>query len=97
VPAPIAIGYSEHTQVSPKQPLEYLPRGKPSTTDQDKGKSVMTVDSEDDGEALPGVTKQFCQFGLAAKFPYKYMRDGNDRVSRHFFADNKFFNRTWDV
>lgn len=43
------------------------------------------------------ITGHFCVFGLVSKFPYKYMEDGNDRVSRHFFAYGKFFDRTWDL
>lgn len=39
----------------------------------------------------------FCQFNLVARFPYKYIEDENDRVSRHFFANNKFFEREWDM
>jgi hypothetical protein len=25
------------------------------------------------------------------------MEDANDRVSKHFFANNKFFERRWDL
>lgn len=39
----------------------------------------------------------FCSFGLVAKFPYKYIDDSNDRVSRHFFANGKIYTRTWDL
>lgn len=47
-----------------------------------------------DGNALTG---HFCPLALVAKFPYKYMVDTNDRVSRHFFAHNKFYERKWDM
>lgn len=43
------------------------------------------------------VVGHFCSFNLVAKFPYKYMDDGNGRVSRHFFANGKIFMRTWDL
>ncbi|ETN46171.1 uncharacterized protein HMPREF1541_00355 [Cyphellophora europaea CBS 101466] len=43
------------------------------------------------------VTGHFCSFNLAAKFPYKYLDDPNGQVSRHFFANGKFFERTWDL
>ena len=43
------------------------------------------------------VTGHFCIFSLAAKFPYRYMKDPNDQVSKRFFASNKFYAREWDV
>lgn len=55
-----------------------------------------TAFSSQGGQAFPLLGK-FCQFVLAAKFPYKYMDDGNDQVSRQFFADNKFYSRPWDL
>ncbi|KIW15356.1 hypothetical protein PV08_05402 [Exophiala spinifera] len=51
----------------------------------------------DSEEQNPETTRQYCQFLLAAKFPYKYMNDGDDRVSKRFFANNKFYNRDWDI
>ena len=42
-------------------------------------------------------TGHFCPLTLVAKLPYKYMTDRNDRVSKRFFADNKFYKRTWDM
>ena len=39
----------------------------------------------------------FCPLTLVAKLPYKYMTDRNDRVSKRFFADNRFYKRTWDM
>lgn len=47
-----------------------------------------------DGHALVG---RFCPLTLVTKFCYKYMDDPNDRVSRHFFASGKIWNRTWDM
>ena len=43
------------------------------------------------------VTGHFCVFTLVAKLPYKYMTDVDGRVSRHFFANDKFFQRQWDL
>lgn len=42
-------------------------------------------------------TGHFCVFSLVAKFPYKYMRDSSDKVSKRFFAYNKFYEREWDM
>jgi hypothetical protein len=39
----------------------------------------------------------FCGLNLTAKFPYKYIDDADGTVSRHFFANGKFYERTWDV
>jgi hypothetical protein len=39
----------------------------------------------------------FCPLALVAKFPYKYIVDTSDRISKHFFAENKFYQRTWDM
>jgi hypothetical protein len=47
-----------------------------------------------EGNALTG---HFCPLLLVAKFPYKYMVDTNDRVSRYFFAQNKFYQREWHM
>ena len=78
---------------------EYLPNGKSikATLSEDE-------DSDQHGSLLPTqdklgnrATGHFCQFNLVKKFPYKYMKDANGRVSRHFFANNKFFERTWDL
>ena len=51
-------------------------------------------DHDVDGNPLTG---RFCPLTLVAKFPYKYMMDPDDRVSRHFFAQNKFYQRKWDM
>lgn len=42
-------------------------------------------------------TSHFCSFNLTTKCPYKYMDDANDRVSRHFFANGKVYERQWDL
>ena len=51
-------------------------------------------DHDVDGNPLTG---HFCPLSLVAKFPYKYIVDTNDRVSRHFFAQNKFYERKWEM
>lgn len=78
--------------------IEYIHEGKRSSTHSHYGQSGARnmSDHSSDSAAFP-IAGQFCQFGLAAKFPYKYMNDTNDRVSRHFFANNKFFSRDWDL
>jgi hypothetical protein len=66
---------------------------------------VDDLDTEDDSDRLLAtmdtlgnpVTGHFCQFNLVKRFPYKYLDDTNDRVSKHFFANDKFFERTWDL
>ena len=50
--------------------------------------------ADDAGNRLSG---RFCSLSLVAKFPYKYMVDANDRVSKHFFAQGKFYARSWDM
>lgn len=40
---------------------------------------------------------QFCIFSQVVKFPYKYMQDPENRVSRRFFANEKIFERSWDM
>lgn len=62
------------------------------TTDLELREELKTID--ENGNHATG---HFCVLSLAARFPYKYMDDGNDRVSRHFFAGGKFYDRTWDV
>lgn len=52
------------------------------------------VDHDVDGNPLTG---HFCPLTLVAKLPYKYMTDTDGRVSKHFFAENKFYLREWDV
>lgn len=39
----------------------------------------------------------FCIWSLVAKFPYKYMRDPDNKVSRRFFASEKIYERNWQV
>jgi hypothetical protein len=39
----------------------------------------------------------FCILSLVSKFPYKYMKDPSDQVSKRFFAANKFYAREWDM
>lgn len=52
------------------------------------------TDHDVEGNPLIG---HFCPLALVAKFPYKYIVDTDDRISRHFFAQNKFYQRTWDM
>jgi hypothetical protein len=89
------------THIDPNRAIEYIPQGKVSAK---AVKEHVVLESSNDNEGLPTSNTQgapvighFCQFFLAAKFPYKYMNDRNDRVSKRFFADNKFYNRTWDM
>ena len=74
---------------------------KQSSAETTKSASDLTTNIDNErpvedknGNALIGL---FCPFALVAKFPYKYMVDTNDTVSRHFFANNKFYDRTWDM
>ncbi|OAP59156.1 hypothetical protein AYL99_06454 [Fonsecaea erecta] len=87
--------------VEPDDTIRYFAKGKPSKRESSR---FETEHSDSDNNELPTTDKRgnpalghFCQFVLAAKFPYKYMNDVDDRVSRHFFASNKFYNRTWDL
>ncbi|KIW78269.1 hypothetical protein Z517_08103 [Fonsecaea pedrosoi CBS 271.37] len=84
-----------------EETVQYIAHGERSERISSKR---VTERSDSDNKELPTTDKRgipvaghFCQFHLAAKFPYKYMNDVNDRVSRHFFASNKFYNRTWDL
>jgi len=81
----------------PEGVIEYIHEGKQSAMASSKNtSSTMDIVKASDSASAP-ITGQFCQFTLVSKFPYKYMNDGNDRVSRHFFANNKFYSRTWDL
>ncbi|RMZ87189.1 hypothetical protein DV736_g5584, partial [Chaetothyriales sp. CBS 134916] len=51
-------------------------------------------DLDDQGNCALG---HFCRLSLVAKFPYKYMTDESGQVSRHFFANQKFYQRIWDL
>lgn len=72
-----------------------------------KSTGMMADDNDGNGnstDSLPvkdklgnPLTGHFCPFNLVRRFPYKYMVDSNDRVSRHFFANDKFFQREWDL
>jgi hypothetical protein len=86
-----------------KPPIKFLPGRKPRRGDyqgralrrQNLTASANELSDQDvDGNPLTG---HFCPLTLVAKFPYKYMVDTNDRVSRHFFAQNKFYQRKWDM
>jgi len=76
----------------------FLPRGVwrgrlPATCAEDHG-------SENDSEPSPSSHERighFCVWSLVAKFPYKYMKDPDSKVSRRFFASEKVFERGWHV
>lgn len=102
MPEPNAFGYPQNADIESKGPIEYVANGKGSSKHKSKASEAATPDSDHD--VLPtsnmqgfAVTGHYCQLHLVAKFPYKYMNDSNDRVSRHFFANNKFYDRTWDM
>jgi hypothetical protein len=63
-------------------------------TEVSDGKDDGISNIDKDGHLLIG---RYCPLALVTKFCYKYMDDPNDRVSRHFFASGKIWNRTWDM
>ncbi len=84
-----------------KTTIKVLPKGKSKHDARDDLWGAQDpMESDDlrvqdvDGNEL---TAHFCPLSLVAKFPYKYMVDTNDRVSKHFFAANKFYQRQWDM
>lgn len=81
--------------------ISFVPGGKVSSKGKGKDADLEERVSANPDYAWPTspypVKGVFCQFSLAAAFPYKYMNDKNDRVSRHFFAQNKFYQNTWDL
>ena len=84
-----------------KASIKVLPKGKPKQHAPD---DVWFADVPTESGELPvqdvygnTITGHFCPLLLVAKFPYKYMVDTDDRVSKHFFAANKFYQRTWDM
>lgn len=86
-----------------KSRIKFLPGKKPRRGDDQsqalqpqnpKASGSDLADHDADGNPLTG---RYCPLTLVAKFPYKYMVDTNDRVSRHFFAQNKFYQRKWDM
>lgn len=90
MPQPNAFGYPAESKIEPKAKIEYLAKGKPS-----QRSPSAHVDEYSDDDDDNATSSRFCQFTLVAKFPYKYMNDANDRVSRHFFASSKFYDREW--
>ncbi|RMZ83119.1 hypothetical protein DV738_g1261, partial [Chaetothyriales sp. CBS 135597] len=56
--------------------------------------SADLPDRDDQGNPAVG---HFCRLALVAKFPYKYLKDPSGEISRHFFANQKFYQRTWDL
>jgi hypothetical protein len=67
----------------------------PEDVETDKMQSLPKLPVQDvDGNKATG---HFCIFSLVAKFPYKYMKDPSDKVSKRFFACNKFYECEWDM
>lgn len=102
MPEPNAFGYPKDTPINPEGPIECIAKSKASIKNTFNRSHFKLADSPDGDLPTSSkhgkpVTGHFCQFNLVAKFPYKYMNDTNDRVSRHFFAANKFYDRTWDM
>ena len=100
MPEADAYGYIKPSRIEAKAPIEFVANGKLAQHIDDQDDELpppkRRVLPQDDGKGN-AVTGHFCVFSLVAKFPYKYMQDGNGRVSRHFFANNKFFERQWDL
>lgn len=74
-----------------------LPRSKLTGDDADEEWESTSAELPTVDKLGNPVTGHFCPLNLVKTFPYKYMTDPKDRVSRHFFANNKFFERTWDL
>jgi hypothetical protein len=73
------------------------PKSRPNasaTIESDQGLDDGLSNIDGDGNRLIG---RFCPFMPVTKFCYKYMDDPNDRVSKHFFAAGKIWNRKWDM
>lgn len=94
-------------KVTPHQPedspeeepgeIVYLPRGVRSG-----GKETVKDDVTDEEYNEPASSStecigRFCIFSLVVKFPYKYMRDPNSRVSQRFFSRKKVYERNWKM
>ena len=100
MPEPDAFGYPSGSHIEPKGQIGYVPRDKDSKVvgkdeaDHDMAMNQALAPEDEQGNPAVG---HFCQLDLVAKFPYKYMVDENDRVSRHFFTNNKFYQRKWDL
>lgn len=83
-------------------PVKMLKHGKPKDELEDdvaRSPGDATVANDLPVEDVEGnrSTGHFCPLVLVAKFPYKYMVDTNDRVSKHFFAANRFYERRWHM
>jgi hypothetical protein len=92
IPEPNALGYPKDVPHEGKQTSMQLSQDASIKLHNGKERDIQSSNS-----APSPLTGRFCQFILASKFPYKYMKDANDRVSRHFFANNKFYSRNWDL
>ena len=98
-----AWGYQEGTNNELRVPVEDIRSGSFQKEASD-GQPPRTSSTADFEEGLPmadfcgnSLNGRFCPLLLVAKFPYKYLIDRNDRVSKHFFAQNKFYDRPWDM
>lgn len=67
------------------------------------GLAATKLDTEPNHEDIepasssPDCIGCFCVFNLVTKFPYKYLQDPGDRVSKHFFAGGQIYQRNWDL
>jgi hypothetical protein len=101
MPEPDAFGYPKDAKVEPTGRIAYIEDWSAEINNNGgaeyERKASAPRELSKTGDRGNPATGHFCQLGLVAKFPYKYMTDENDRVSRHFFANNKFYERTWDL
>lgn len=78
----------------------YLPNGRrpknfsPNEPTADDNDSELISEPASSSHEIHG---RFCVFSQVVKFPYRYMHDPEDRVSRRFFASEKIYQRNWDL
>lgn len=95
-----ALGYDKDRHIEPLGQICYLPDGKWAMDEEDLDEATTVMDRNtwmEPGSSSEKSGTQFCLFSLVIKFPYKYMKDPDDRVSRRFFAGHKIFHRGWDL
>lgn len=80
--------------------IMYLPNGRRSKdvsttepTAEDKYSELISEPASSSHE----IHGRFCTFSQVVKFPYRFMHDPEDRVSRRFFAGGKIYQRNWDL
>ncbi|KAK5084682.1 hypothetical protein LTR05_005760 [Lithohypha guttulata] len=67
------------------------------------GLAATKLDTEPNHENIepasssPDCIGRFCVFNLVTKFPYKYLQDPGNRVSKHFFAGGQIYQRNWNL